>query len=284
MFAGDRWPASAPTSCSSSGWCTALLAALGMLASHRPRVQASWAVVVSAGTLLCRAGTARREGPRERPVLSRPVHHRALLRCSCSVDIVERWRAGATVVDEAPFLNADAGESRRSTWTTRRRRWSRALSRVDRPARPSPSSPARLLIAGSSAAAHLPRQGSPCCRRRSAPGTHGAAASANASWLFTAALLTSRPAGPHRADADRHPDLLVRGAARAAPASARRRRSRSRALLALTAAPDGRRRADDGGHRRRCALALRPAPRTSTRCSGAPVTPAARLARPEEAR
>ncbi|MDY7230797.1 monovalent cation/H+ antiporter subunit D [Hyalangium rubrum] len=87
------------------GLVTSVLAALGMIASHRLAAQAAWGVVVSAGTLLAALGFG------EQAVLGGAVFYLvSSTLASCVffllVDIVERWRAGATVVDEAPFLSA----------------------------------------------------------------------------------------------------------------------------------------------------------------------------------
>ncbi|WP_239470524.1 monovalent cation/H+ antiporter subunit D [Archangium violaceum] len=87
------------------GLVTAVLAALGMIASHRLASQAAWGVVVSAGTLLAALGFG------EEAVLGGAVFYLVSSTLASSgffllVDLVERWRVGATVVDEAPFLSA----------------------------------------------------------------------------------------------------------------------------------------------------------------------------------
>jgi multicomponent K+:H+ antiporter subunit D len=87
------------------GAITAVLAALGMLASHRITQQAAWGVVLSAGTLLAALGMA------ESAVLAGALFYLvgstlALGTLFLLSDLVERWREGATVVDEAPFLSA----------------------------------------------------------------------------------------------------------------------------------------------------------------------------------
>ncbi len=86
------------------GVVTALLAALGMLASHSAAAQAPWAVIVSAGTLLAALGMG------DEQVLGNALFYLVPSTLASSVlfllvDVVQRWRAGATLVDEAPFLN-----------------------------------------------------------------------------------------------------------------------------------------------------------------------------------
>jgi multicomponent K+:H+ antiporter subunit D len=87
------------------GVVSALLASLGMLASHAVSSQASWAVVVSAGTLLSALGLG------DEKVLGSGLFYLVPSTLASSVlfllvDIIQRWQAGATLVDEAPFLNA----------------------------------------------------------------------------------------------------------------------------------------------------------------------------------
>lgn len=87
------------------GGVSAVLAALGMIASQRLAVQAAAGVMVSAGTLLAALGLG------EEAVLGSAVFYLVSSTLASSaffllVDLVERWRAGATVVDEAPFLSA----------------------------------------------------------------------------------------------------------------------------------------------------------------------------------
>lgn len=86
------------------GLASVVLAALGTLGSQSPPVQASWVVVVSAGTLLAAVGL------RDEKVLGSSLFYLVPSTIACSVifllaDIIQRWRAGATIVDEAPFLN-----------------------------------------------------------------------------------------------------------------------------------------------------------------------------------
>ena len=92
------------------GLATALLAALGMLASHRMTVQIAWGVVVSAGTLVAALGLG------EEVALGGALFYLVPSTVACSAafllaDIIERWEAGGTVVDEAPFLTAKLEET-----------------------------------------------------------------------------------------------------------------------------------------------------------------------------
>ncbi len=87
------------------GVVTAALAALGMLASNGLAVQAAWGVVVSAGTLLAALGVGREE------VLGSALFYLVGSTLASSaffllIDLIERWRAGATIVDDAPYLSA----------------------------------------------------------------------------------------------------------------------------------------------------------------------------------
>jgi multicomponent K+:H+ antiporter subunit D len=88
------------------GAITATLAAAGMLGTHRLAHQAAWSIVVSAGTLLAAVGLGRPAvtGGALVYLASSTLSAAALF---LLVDVVERWRnAGATVVDDAPFLTA----------------------------------------------------------------------------------------------------------------------------------------------------------------------------------
>lgn len=105
MFAGGPLAGFGANALLVFGGVTTLLAALGMLATHRLADQAAAGVVVSAGTLLAALGLG------EQTVLGGAVFYLAGSTLAASalfllVDLVERWRAGATVVDEAPFLSA----------------------------------------------------------------------------------------------------------------------------------------------------------------------------------
>ena len=85
------------------GLTTTALAAMGMLASHRLAAQVSWGVIVSAGTLLAALGLGNELA------LGSAIFYliASALASSASfllVDLIERWQAGGTTVDEAPFL------------------------------------------------------------------------------------------------------------------------------------------------------------------------------------
>jgi multicomponent K+:H+ antiporter subunit D len=87
------------------GVVTSVLAALGMIASHRLADQAAAGVMVSAGTMLAALGMG------EEAVLGGAVYYLVGSTLASStffllVDLIERWRTGATVVDDAPFLSA----------------------------------------------------------------------------------------------------------------------------------------------------------------------------------
>ncbi len=105
MFAGGPLAGFGADALFTFGLLSAVLAALGMLASHGRAAQVSWGVVVSAGTLLAAVGLG---GPL---VLGSAIFYLIASALASSaafllIDLVERWQAGATVVDEAPFLSA----------------------------------------------------------------------------------------------------------------------------------------------------------------------------------
>ena len=105
MFAGGPLAGFGADGLLAFGVVSAVLAALGMIASQRLAVQAAAGVMVSAGTLLAALGLG------EEAVLGAAVFYLVSSTLASSaffllVDLVERWRAGATVVDEAPFLSA----------------------------------------------------------------------------------------------------------------------------------------------------------------------------------
>jgi multicomponent K+:H+ antiporter subunit D len=109
MFAGGPLTGFGADALLVFGLATALLAAFGMLASHGFAAQVSWGVVVSAGTLVAALGT------REEAALGGALFYLVPSTIASSVafllaDLVERWEAGATVVEEAPFLNAKLEE------------------------------------------------------------------------------------------------------------------------------------------------------------------------------
>lgn len=105
MFAGGPLAGFGADVLLACGLVTALLAAAGMLASHAAAVQTSWAVIVSAGTLLAAVGLANEH------VLASSLFYIVPSTIASStlfllLDIIQRWQAGATIVDHAPFLNA----------------------------------------------------------------------------------------------------------------------------------------------------------------------------------
>jgi multicomponent K+:H+ antiporter subunit D len=91
------------------GLGSALLAAFGMLASHRLAAQVAWGVVVSAGTMVAALGT------RAELALGGAIFY--LLPSTIAAgaafllaDLIDRWESGTTIVEEAPFLNAKLEE------------------------------------------------------------------------------------------------------------------------------------------------------------------------------
>jgi multicomponent K+:H+ antiporter subunit D len=105
MFAGGPLAGFGADVLLACGVLTSLLAAAGMLGAQRAAVQASWAVVVSAGTVLAACGLADEKalGSGLFYIVPSTIASSALF---LLIDVIERWRAGATIVDEAPFLNA----------------------------------------------------------------------------------------------------------------------------------------------------------------------------------
>jgi multicomponent K+:H+ antiporter subunit D len=105
MFAGGPLAGFGADALLAFGLVTAALAAMGMLASHRLAGQVSWGVIVSAGTLLAALGLG------DEIALGSAIFYlvAAALASSASfllVDLVDRWQAGVTIVEEAPFLTA----------------------------------------------------------------------------------------------------------------------------------------------------------------------------------
>jgi multicomponent K+:H+ antiporter subunit D len=105
MFAGGPLAGFGADTVLAFGVVTLLLGSFGVLASQSATAQASWAVVVSAGTLLASLGM------QDAGVLAGGLFYLVPSTLASGalfllVDIVRRWRAGGTVVDEAPFLNA----------------------------------------------------------------------------------------------------------------------------------------------------------------------------------
>jgi multicomponent K+:H+ antiporter subunit D len=110
MFAGGPLSGFGADALLCFGLVTSILAALGMLASRRLAVQVSWGVIVSAGTSLAALGLA------DERVLGSALFYLAGSTVASSaffllVDLVERWRTGATIVDDAPFLGPKLEES-----------------------------------------------------------------------------------------------------------------------------------------------------------------------------
>jgi multicomponent K+:H+ antiporter subunit D len=111
MFAGGPLAGFGADGLLAFGLGTVLLAAFGMLASHRFAVQITWGVVVSAGTLVAALGTrgeAALGGALFYLIPSTIASSAAFL----LADIVDRWEAGATMVEEAPFLTATLEEAK----------------------------------------------------------------------------------------------------------------------------------------------------------------------------
>jgi multicomponent K+:H+ antiporter subunit D len=103
MFAGGPLAGFGADALLVLGLITATLAAIGMLASHQLSAQVSWGVVVSAGTLLAALGLG------DEFVLGSAIFYlvASALASSASfllVDLIARWQAGLTIVEEAPFL------------------------------------------------------------------------------------------------------------------------------------------------------------------------------------
>jgi multicomponent K+:H+ antiporter subunit D len=105
MFAGGPLAGFGADVLLACGVVTALLAAVGMLASQAAAAQTSWAIVVSAGTLLAAVGLGNEKvlGSALFYIVPSTIASSALF---LLVDLIQRWQAGATIVDEAPFLNA----------------------------------------------------------------------------------------------------------------------------------------------------------------------------------
>jgi multicomponent K+:H+ antiporter subunit D len=105
MFAGGPLAGFGANGLLAFGLVSAALAAIGMVASHRLAQQAAFGVVVSAGTLLAALGLG------QEAVLGGALFYLVASTLASSaffllIDLIERWRQGATVVDEAPFLSA----------------------------------------------------------------------------------------------------------------------------------------------------------------------------------
>ncbi len=105
MFAGGPLAGFGGEALFTFGVLTSALASVAMLGSQRLAVQTAWGVVLSAGTLLSAVGLG------SPAVLSSAIYYLAASTVASSVlfllvDLIQRWRAGATPFDEAPFLSA----------------------------------------------------------------------------------------------------------------------------------------------------------------------------------
>ncbi len=105
LFAGGPLAGFGTNGLLAFGLITAALAALGMLASNRLAVQVSWGVIVSAGTLLAALGLG------DELALGSALFYLVASVLATGgffllVDLIERWKAGETIVEAAPFLTA----------------------------------------------------------------------------------------------------------------------------------------------------------------------------------
>jgi multicomponent K+:H+ antiporter subunit D len=105
MFAGGPLAGFGAGALLACGLTTAALAAMGMLASHRFAAQVSFGVIVSAGMLVAALGLG------SELALAGAIFYlvASALASSASfmlVDLIERWQAGGTIVEEAPYLTA----------------------------------------------------------------------------------------------------------------------------------------------------------------------------------
>jgi multicomponent K+:H+ antiporter subunit D len=103
MFAGGPLAGFGSNGLFAFGVATAALAALGMLAGNGLAVQVSWGVIVSAGTLLAALGL------NDESALGGALFYLVASVLGTGVffllaDLIERWRAGVTIVEAAPFL------------------------------------------------------------------------------------------------------------------------------------------------------------------------------------
>jgi multicomponent K+:H+ antiporter subunit D len=103
MFAGGPLAGFGADALLGFGLVTTTMAAIGMLGSHRMVAQIGWAVVGSAGTLLAALGFG------DAKVLASAWFYLFASTTASAVafllvDLVDRWQAGTTTVDEAPFL------------------------------------------------------------------------------------------------------------------------------------------------------------------------------------
>lgn len=103
LFAGGPLAGFGANALLGFGLLTAVLAGLGMIASPRMAVQVACAVIVSAGTLLAALGLG------DELALGSALFYLVASVLATGVfflltDLIERWKAGATVVEQAPFL------------------------------------------------------------------------------------------------------------------------------------------------------------------------------------
>ncbi len=185
MFAGGPLAGFGANGLLAFGLGSALLAALGMLAASRLAVQVSWAVVISAGTLLAALGLGDEVALGARPLLSRTVHHRLLRRLPARGS----RRALADGRDGGGRRSVPEREARSGGRQPRRRGGAAGrapVPGVDRPARLRLSR-VRAAHRGTSAVSHLPGQGGHAVRR-ARPRRPGVAGGARGG-IFVAALL-----------------------------------------------------------------------------------------------
>jgi multicomponent K+:H+ antiporter subunit D len=105
MFVGGPLAGFGANALLACGLTTAAFAAMGMMASHRFAAQVSFGVIASAGTLVAALGLGNEWA------LAGAIFYlvASALASSASfllVDLIERWQAGGTIVEEAPFLTA----------------------------------------------------------------------------------------------------------------------------------------------------------------------------------
>lgn len=104
LFAGGPLAGFGANALLTFGLVTAGLAGFGTLASSRLTAQLSWGVIVSAGTLLAALGLGDEAalGSALFYLITSVLGTGAFFLLA---DLIERWKTGATVVDQAPFLS-----------------------------------------------------------------------------------------------------------------------------------------------------------------------------------
>ncbi len=105
MFVGGPLAGFGANALLACGLTTAALAAMGMLASHRFAAQVSFGVIVSAGMLVAALGLGS-ELALAGAIFYLVASALASTASFLLVDLIERWQAGGTIVEEAPFLTA----------------------------------------------------------------------------------------------------------------------------------------------------------------------------------